>query len=64
MASETKAEEAGSWAQRLDTFQRRHRWAGLPLAVIYKFVDDQGAYQATLLTSTDSSRCSRCCCSR
>jgi membrane protein len=50
VTSETEAGEAGSWARRLDTFQRTHRWAGLPLAVIYKFVDDQGAYQAALLT--------------
>jgi membrane protein len=35
---------------RLDRFQRRHRWAGLPLAVLYKFVDDQGNYLAALLT--------------
>ncbi len=48
--SKTNAEEAGSWARRLDTFQRTHQWAGLPLAVIYKFVDDQGTYQAALLT--------------
>jgi membrane protein len=47
---EIEAEEAGSWARRLDTFQRTHRWAGLPLAVIYKFIDDQGTYQAALLT--------------
>jgi membrane protein len=50
VTSETNAGEAGSRARRLDTFQRKHRWAGLPLAVIYKFVDDQGAYQAALLT--------------
>lgn len=43
-------EEGGSWTRRLDAFQRRHRWAGLPLAVAYKFVDDQGTYQAALLT--------------
>jgi membrane protein len=48
--SKTNAEEAGPWARRLDTFQRTHRWAGLPLAVVYKFVDDQGTYQAALLT--------------
>ena len=37
-------------ARRLDEFRRRHRWAGFPVAVIYKFVDDQGTYQAALLT--------------
>jgi membrane protein len=50
VTSETNAEESGPWVRRLDTFQRNHRWAGLPLAVIYKFVDDQGTYQAALLT--------------
>jgi membrane protein len=35
---------------RADDFQRRHRWAGLPLAVLYKFVDDQGAYLTALIT--------------
>lgn len=35
---------------RLDGFQRRHRWAGFPLAVIYKFTDDQGPFLAALLT--------------
>jgi membrane protein len=36
--------------QRLDGFQRRHRWAGFPLAVVYKFFDDQGSYLAALIT--------------
>ncbi|MFF6995329.1 YihY/virulence factor BrkB family protein [Streptomyces sp. NPDC008313] len=36
--------------QRIDAFQRRHRWVGLPLAVVYKFADDQGTYLAALLT--------------
>ena len=35
---------------RLDRYQRRHRWAGFPLAVIYKFTDDQGPFLAALLT--------------
>ncbi|MFF4242709.1 YihY/virulence factor BrkB family protein [Actinomadura geliboluensis] len=35
---------------RVDAYQRRHRWAGLPLAVVYKFVDDQGAYLTALIT--------------
>ncbi|MGV9253175.1 YihY/virulence factor BrkB family protein [Streptomyces sp. NPDC003697] len=35
---------------RLDRYQRRHRWAGLPLAVAYKFYDDEAAYLAALLT--------------
>jgi membrane protein len=35
--------------QRLDRFQRRHRWAGFPLAVLYKFFDDTGIYLAALM---------------
>ncbi|HKS51824.1 MAG TPA: YihY/virulence factor BrkB family protein [Pseudonocardiaceae bacterium] len=35
---------------RVDEFQRRHVWAGLPLAVVYKFIDDQGTYLAALIT--------------
>ena len=36
--------------KRLDQFQRKHRWAGFPLAVVYKYFDDFGAYLAALLT--------------
>ena len=35
--------------ERLDQFQRRHRRAGFPLAVLYKYVDDNGAYLAALI---------------
>jgi uncharacterized BrkB/YihY/UPF0761 family membrane protein len=35
---------------RVDHYQRRHPWLGLPLAVVYKFVDDQGGYLTALLT--------------
>jgi membrane protein len=35
---------------RVDACQRRHRWAGLPLAVLYKFADDQGTYLAAQIT--------------
>jgi membrane protein len=34
----------------LDGFQRRHTWLGFPVAVVYKFVDDQGGYLASLIT--------------
>lgn len=34
----------------LDRFQQRHPWAGLPLAVLYKFIDDQGNVLAALIT--------------
>ncbi len=37
-------------SQRLDGFQQRHPVAGFPLAVIYKFVDDQGSYLTALIT--------------
>ena len=35
---------------RVDRFQRRRPVIGLPLAVIYKFFDDQGNYLAAILT--------------
>jgi membrane protein len=37
-------------AARLDRWQREHRVAGVPLAVVYKFIDDQGGYLAAALT--------------
>ena len=33
-----------------DGFQRRHAWAGFPLAVIYKYFDDFGTYLGAVLT--------------
>ena len=39
-----------SVVSRLDGYQRRHRWLGLPIAVVYKFVDDLGGYLAALIT--------------
>jgi uncharacterized BrkB/YihY/UPF0761 family membrane protein len=36
--------------ERLDRFQRKHPWAGFPLAVAYKYFDDFGSYLAALLT--------------
>lgn len=38
-----------SWVARLDRFQRRHTVLNYPLAVVYKFFDDQGAYLAALV---------------
>jgi YihY family inner membrane protein len=35
---------------RADAYQRQHRWAGLPVAVLYKFIDDQGTYLAAQIT--------------
>src|SRR5215217_490458 len=37
-------------AARLDRFQRRHPAAGYPLALVYKFVDDQGNYLTAMIT--------------
>jgi YihY family inner membrane protein len=39
-----------SRVDRLDRFQRRHSWLGLPLGVIYKFFDDRGTYLAAVIT--------------
>jgi membrane protein len=39
-----------SVTERLDAFQQRRPWAGFPLAVVYKFTDDQGGYLAALIT--------------
>jgi YihY family inner membrane protein len=36
--------------ERLDAYQRRHPWASFPLAVVYKFGEDQGPYLAALIT--------------
>jgi uncharacterized BrkB/YihY/UPF0761 family membrane protein len=34
----------------LDGYQRRHPWLGLPIAVIYKYVDDHGNFLSAMLT--------------
>ncbi|KQU53674.1 ribonuclease BN [Rhodococcus sp. Leaf278] len=39
-----------SVADRLDRLQRRRPALGYPIAVVYKFVDDQGGYLAALIT--------------
>ncbi len=39
-----------SWTDRLDSFQRSHRGLAFPIAVVYKFGDDQGNYLAALIT--------------
>lgn len=38
------------FVDRVDGFQRRRRVVGLPLAVVYKFFDDQGNYLAAIIT--------------
>src|SRR5690242_7300847 len=40
---------AGGVTEKLDALQRRRPWVGFPLAVIYKFADDQGSYLAALI---------------
>jgi uncharacterized BrkB/YihY/UPF0761 family membrane protein len=39
-----------SRVDRVDDFQRRHRVLGVPVAIVYKFFDDQGGYLAAVLT--------------
>ncbi|MTB71222.1 YihY/virulence factor BrkB family protein [Arsenicicoccus cauae] len=39
-----------SFVDKVDRFQRRHRGVGFPLAVLYKFFDDQGPYLGALIT--------------
>ncbi|MDP9189578.1 MAG: YihY/virulence factor BrkB family protein [Actinomycetota bacterium] len=36
--------------EAVDAYQRRHSWLGFPLAVAYKFGDDQGPYLTALIT--------------
>ncbi|MBD0738091.1 ribonuclease BN [Streptomyces sp. CBMA29] len=35
--------------RRFDAYQREHTWLGLPLAVVYKFAEDQGGYLTALI---------------
>nr|MCW2727771.1 ribonuclease [Aeromicrobium sp.] len=35
---------------RVDAFQRKHRFVGMPIAIIYKYFDDQGAYLSAIIT--------------
>lgn len=39
-----------TFGQRIDAAQRRRRPLGFPLAVVYKFFDDQGSYLAVIVT--------------
>lgn len=39
-----------SFPRRVDELQRRHPWAGFPVAVLYKFIDDHGVYLSVLIT--------------
>jgi YihY family inner membrane protein len=44
------ADPVSSPVDRLDAFQRRHPVIGFPLAVFYKYFDDQGAYLSAIIT--------------
>ena len=39
-----------AFVERVDRFQQRHPWSGFPIAVVYKYFDDQGPYLAALIT--------------
>jgi membrane protein len=41
---------ASRFIDGIDGYQRDHRWLGFPIAAVYKFTDDQGAYLAALIT--------------
>jgi membrane protein len=43
-------EQINRRVQRFDRFQRSHPFAGFPIAVVKKYSDDRGGYQAALLT--------------
>ncbi|MBO1767317.1 YihY/virulence factor BrkB family protein [Allobranchiibius sp. GilTou38] len=49
-AGSTPTKEPSRRTLWLDDFQRRHRIAGFPIAVVYKFFDDSGSYLAALMT--------------
>jgi len=49
MSAERNEERLMSVAKRLDTLQQRHPAVGFPIAVLYKFLDDQGVYLAALM---------------
>lgn len=46
---EADKEPAVRVSDRFDGFQRSRRWAALPIAVVYKYFDDQGSYLAALI---------------
>lgn len=50
MSNEEGAAVADVPMSRWDSWQRRHPVVALPLAVLYKFFDDQGVYLAVLIT--------------
>ena len=46
----SSGEGSGPTIGRVDAFQRGHPVIGFPLAVIYKYFDDQGAYLSAIIT--------------
>lgn len=46
----------------LDRLQRRNRAAGVAIAVVYKYVDDQGGYLSALITYYGFVSLFPCCC--
>jgi hypothetical protein len=49
-AGQRHQRNAMSMVRLADAYQRRRRWAGLTVAVLYKFGDDQGTYLAAQIT--------------
>jgi len=41
---------SGGGVGKVDAYQRRHAWLGIPIATIYKYGDDQGTYLAVIVT--------------
>lgn len=50
LVSTPATKDPGAKLLWIDAFQRKHRVVGFPIAVIYKFFDDSGAYLAALMT--------------
>lgn len=48
--------------QWLDGLQQRSRAAGFVIAVVYKYIDDQGGYLAALITYYAFVSLFPCCC--
>jgi membrane protein len=50
LAPEREHEGGGGLVSRIDAQQRRRRVLGVPIAIVYKFFDDQGGYLAAVVT--------------
>ncbi|HEY3528878.1 MAG TPA: YihY/virulence factor BrkB family protein [Nocardioides sp.] len=49
-ASERGRRSVSEVVDRVDSFQRRRPVVGIPIAIVYKFFDDQGGYLAAVVT--------------